>query len=315
MAVLFDTALVEPEERPERWGEACDRIFFPMQALGGALTHSRIERHQVGPLELFRLASDHGAAQRTGVGIRAYDPEVLLVATALRGRSVIEQGGRGATFAVGELSSWDSSRPFRAQHLEPFELLMVAMPKALLGARVDAICRQTARRLPGSSPLGAMTTHFLRQTWDALEQPTTNHGDLADAVIALVRAVHSQDAGDADAGRAAPGAVLLEQVKAYIDGHLGDPDLGPEALARAHFVSARYLQKLFAADGATITDWIRMRRLEACRRDLCDPALAHEPISQIARRWALPNPAHFSRLFRETYGCTPSGLRARARSA
>jgi AraC-like DNA-binding protein len=41
---------------------------------------------------------------------------------------------------------------------------------------------------------------------------------------------------------------------------------------------------------------------------------AHEPISQIARRWALPNPAHFSRLFRETYGCTPSGLRARARS-
>jgi hypothetical protein len=128
MAVLFDTATVEPQERPERWGEACDRIFFPMQALGGALSHSRIERHQLGPLELFRLASDHGAAQRTGVGIRADDPEVLLVATALRGRSVIEQGGRGTTFAVDELSSWDSSRPFRAQHLEPFELLLVAMP-------------------------------------------------------------------------------------------------------------------------------------------------------------------------------------------
>ena len=314
MAVLFDTAKVEPEERPERWGEACERIFFPMRALGGSLSHSRIERHQLGPIDLFRLASDHRAAQRTGVGIRAHDPEVLLIATALRGQSVIEQGGRDAAFAVDEVSSWDSSRPFRVAHPEPFELLLVAMPKALLGARVDAICRQTARRLPSSSPLSAMTTHFLRQTWNALEEPAVNRGDVADALIALVRAVHSQEAGDADAARAAPGTVLLERVKAHIEAHLGDPDLGPEALARAHFVSTRYLQKLFATDDTTISDWIRLRRLEACRRDLCDPALAHEPISHIARRWALPNPAHFSRLFRETYGCTPSGLRSRARS-
>jgi AraC-like DNA-binding protein len=312
MAVLFDTAMVEPEERAERWGDACDRIFFPMQALGGALSHSRIERHQVGPLELFRLASDHGAVQRTGVGIRAHDPEVLLIATALRGRSVIEQGGRGATFAVDELSSRDSSRPFRAQHLEPFELLLVAMPKALLGARADAICARTARRLPATSPLGAMTTQFLRQTWAALDEPAVNRGDLADALVALIRAVHSQDA---DAPRAAPGMVLVEQVKTYVDAHLGDPDLGPETLARAHYVSTRYLQKLFAREGVTVTEWVRLRRLEACRRDLCDPALAHEPISRIARRWALANPAHFSRLFRETYGCTPSGLRSRARSA
>jgi AraC-like DNA-binding protein len=124
--------------------------------------------------------------------------------------------------------------------------------------------------------------------------------------------VHSHDAGAADAGRAAPGAVLREQVKAYAQAHLGDPRLGPESLARAHHVSTRYLQKLFAADGTTITEWIRRRRLEACRRDLCDPALAHEPISQIARRWALANPAHFSRVFRAAYGCTPSELRARS---
>ena len=315
MTLLFDTTTLDPQDRAERWGEACGRIFFPMSASGGALSHSRIERHRVGPVDLFRLASDHGTARRTGVGIRAYDPEVLLIATALRGRAGVEQDGRGTMFAVDELSSWDSSRPFSAIHPEPFELLLVAMPKALLGARVDAICRQTARRLPGTSPLGAMTTHFLRQTWQALEGDDVNRGDLADALIALVRAVHSQDREAPDATRAASGTVLLEQVKAYVEAHLGDPDLGPEALARAHYVSTRYLQKLFAREGVTVTEWVRRRRLEACRRDLCDPALAHEPISQIARRWALPNPAHFSRLFRETYGCTPSGLRARARSA
>ena len=140
-----------------------------------------------------------------------------------------------------------------------------------------------------------------------------NDRTVVDALVALVRAVHSQDAGRPDAGRAVSGTVLLEQVKAHIEARLGDPGLGPDALARAHYVSTRYLQKQFAADGLTVSGWIRMRRLEACRRDLCDPALAREPISQVARRWALANPAHFSRLFRETYGCTPSELRARAR--
>ncbi len=311
MALLFDTTTLDPQDRAERWGEACGRIFFPMSATGGALSHSRIERHRVGPIDLFRLASDHGTARRTGVGIRSHDPEVLLVATALRGRAVVEQAGRGATFSVDELSSWDSSRPFSATHPEPFELLLVAMPKALLGARADAICRQTARRLPGSSPLGSMTTHFLRQTWRALEGPDVNRGDLADALIALVRAVHSEDPAAPPAARAAPAAVLLAKAKDHVDAHLADPALGPDALAAAHHVSTRYLQKLFAREGVTITEWIRRRRLDACRRDLCDPALAHEPISQIARRWSLANPAHFSRVFREAYGCTPSELRAR----
>lgn len=317
MALLFDTTTLAPDERPERWGEACERIFFPMHAGGGALTSSRIERHHVGPIELFRLVSDHGVGLRTGVDIRAYDPEVLLIALALRGRSRIEQGGRTAGFGVGDLSSWESSRPFRATHLEPFELMLLSMPRALLGARADAISRQTARRLPGDSPLGAMTTEMLRQTWRTLDAesaagPAVNRGDLADALIALVRAVHSQDALTPAGTRAASGAALLAQVRAHVEANLGDPDLGLQSLARRHHVSTRYLQKLFADEGLTVTDFVRARRLEACRRDLCDPALAHETISEIARRWGLPNPAHFSRVFRETYGCTPSDLRAGA---
>ncbi|MBX5441863.1 MAG: helix-turn-helix domain-containing protein [Solirubrobacteraceae bacterium] len=317
MALLFDTATVAPDERPERWGEACDRIFFPMRATGGALASSRIERHHVGPIELFRLVSDHGVGLRTGVDVRAYDPEVLLIALAVRGRSHIEQDGRRAGFSVGDLSSWQSSRPFRAMHFEPFELMLLSMPRTLLGARADAICRQTARRLPGDSPLGKMTTEMLRQTWRTLDadEGTVNRGDLADALIALVRAVHSQDAAAPQATRAASGAALLTQVKAHVEANLGDPDLGLQTLARRHHVSPRYLQKLFAEEGLTVTEYVRARRLEACRRDLCDPALAHETISEVARRWGLPNPAHFSRVFREAFGCTPSDLRADALGA
>ena len=52
--------------------------------------------------------------------------------------------------------------------------------------------------------------------------------------------------------------------------------------------------------------WIRAARLERCRRDLLDPALGDQTILAIASRWGLPGPQHFSRLFRATYGCSPS---------
>jgi AraC-like DNA-binding protein len=99
-------------------------------------------------------------------------------------------------------------------------------------------------------------------------------------------------------------------VKGHIEERLADPDLRPDAIAAAHYVSTRRLQKLFKADGVTVTDWIRQRRLAACRRDLGDPALAGHTILAIATRWGLTNPAHFSRSFRAEYGCSPREFRA-----
>ncbi len=49
--------------------------------------------------------------------------------------------------------------------------------------------------------------------------------------------------------------------------------------------------------------------LERCRRDLADPAMAHWSVSAIGTRWALSNPAHFSRVFHAAYGLAPSEYR------
>jgi AraC-like DNA-binding protein len=313
MAVLFDTSTLDAPARPELWSEAHQRAFFPIgvRFASDDASRGRIEGHELGPLSLYRVASDPSVVRRSGSAINACDPEQFLVAMPLNGRCVIEQSGRMSAFATKELSSWDSSHPFVVTHAEPFDLLLVVLPRTLLGSRRDIICGQTAGRVARSSDTGAVAGPFFRHVWEALDREggPINLEDFADAVIALVRALHPSTRPEGAATRTMPAATLLPQLKAYVDQHLEDPRLGPEWIARRHYISTRYLHKLFARDGVTAAGWIRHRRLEACRRDLRDPTFAHKSISQVARRWALANPAHFSRIFREAYGCTPSEYR------
>jgi AraC-like DNA-binding protein len=101
----------------------------------------------------------------------------------------------------------------------------------------------------------------------------------------------------------------MAQIHAFIRANLGDPDLTPGAIAAAHHISLRYLNKLFQAEGRTVAGWIRERRLERCRRDLAEPRLDDRTIKAIAARWGFTNSAHFSQAFRSAYGLSPREFR------
>jgi AraC-like DNA-binding protein len=102
----------------------------------------------------------------------------------------------------------------------------------------------------------------------------------------------------------------LEHSKNYIEEHLADVDLTPGRVAVAQNMSIRTLHRLFEADDLTVRGWIRQRRLENCSLDLTDPALTHVPVSSVASRWGLWDAAHFSRIFKECYGLSPSAYRS-----
>jgi AraC-like DNA-binding protein len=102
---------------------------------------------------------------------------------------------------------------------------------------------------------------------------------------------------------------LVKRVHAFIDLHLGDPELTPAAVAAAHHISVRYLHKLFEPEPLGVAGLIRQRRLERCRDDLLDPVLGDRPVAGIAARWGFSSAAHFSRVFREAYGVPPAEFR------
>ncbi|WP_175538672.1 AraC family transcriptional regulator [Arthrobacter sp. cf158] len=98
-----------------------------------------------------------------------------------------------------------------------------------------------------------------------------------------------------------------------IENRLWDDAMDAEALAARLNVSTRTLHRAFRAQGASISMWIRERRLDRCRQDLQDPAFSHLPVSSIAAQWGLRDAAHFSRLFKARFGESPRSFRVTGR--
>lgn len=116
---------------------------------------------------------------------------------------------------------------------------------------------------------------------------------LADSAVDLVSALLAQHGSSSAHQKDGPEA-LRHRILVYMEQRLADPELGPDRIAAAHHISRRYLFKLLAEQGHTVSGWIRERRLIRCRRDLGDPALAHLPVGAVAGRWGFPDAAHFS---------------------
>jgi AraC-like DNA-binding protein len=315
--LLIDTATVPAAERLAFWSESSSDAYLPVQirSPAGENFGARMWGYALGPLSLFRISAPPNTMMRTSRAITACDPECLHLSVVLRGRINAAQEGRTGVARIGDVISYETSHPviFRAD--QPYESLVVRVPKHLLGRQEAQISKLTAVGISGSEGLPRAAVAFFRSLAAGLEDGTVRPEDApntVECVLDLVRGLYASPACTREPARPRSRAEILLNAQSFIEANLGDPELDPEEIARASFISTRYLHKLFEAEGTSVCRWIRVSRLEHCRRDLLDPSLRHETILAIASRWGLPGPQHFSRLFRSAYGCSPTELRREA---
>lgn len=98
-----------------------------------------------------------------------------------------------------------------------------------------------------------------------------------------------------------------------IEALLPDPELSPATVASSHRISTRQVHRLFRRAGMSFSRYVRSRRLAHCREELADPRFDALPLTEIAYRWGFSDSSHFSRCFKESFGCTAREFRARVR--
>ncbi|NJP98443.1 helix-turn-helix domain-containing protein [Nonomuraea sp. FMUSA5-5] len=315
---VISTDKVAPEERFAFWREVSSKVWVPYDAHCDPHLLQRFQAQvaisELGPVRATLLTTTPHAVRRTPKLIRQADPEAFLVTCTLRGHAMMEQDGRQADFAVGDLGLYDSSRPYLAGLLpaaEPSQLLILRFPRSSLPLPPRDLRDLTAVRMPGERGIGALSSRILRQLARHLPELTASETSRLSALAVEVLTLALAGALDTDSlvpARTRQRA-LTAQIHAFIQDHLGDPQLTPGTIAAAHHISRSHLHRLFHRQGQTVAGYVRQRRLEQCRRDLADPRLAAHPIHAIAARWGFSSPAHFSQTFRDAYGLSPREFR------
>ena len=113
---------------------------------------------------------------------------------------------------------------------------------------------------------------------------------------------------DADASA----SQIDRRARAEIEQRLGLPSLSTASLCQRLGVSRSTLFRLFKDDGGVQT-YIRRRRLERVRMALAEP-LRGDSVSNLAYRFGFSDSSHLTRLFKATYGETPTAFRAASRT-
>jgi AraC-like DNA-binding protein len=308
MSMLVRAGDVPASARADYWQQAFAETVGPLEVRpGGIDARDRLLVGDAGVVRVAELRTGRpGGADRTLRHIRRSDPELCKIDVLADGRGVVEQDGRQAALGPGDLAFVDLSRPAHWT-MSAMRMVMVAFPRALLPLPHGEVARLTAVRVPGGQGTGALVSSLARELVRRVDDWRAADGArLGTAVLDLLAVAL---AARLDRGGQVPfdtrQRALLRRVEAFIEARLGDPALSPSMIAAAHYISPRSLYKLFEAEQRGVAGWIRQRRLERCRRDLLDPALADRPVSAIAARWGLTNAGHFSRAFRAVYGVSP----------
>ncbi|MET8625766.1 helix-turn-helix domain-containing protein [Kitasatospora sp. NPDC004669] len=316
MGVRVTTGSVADEEKAGFWSGAVSRTLVPIEVrpLTGLPFDGLVESHRLGYVRISTLEADAARLSRTAALIARAplsEPQVG-VGVQVSGRAVLEQDGRRAEVPPGGLVLYDTARPYAVDYPERFRTHLFHLPRRLLGVPERDLRHASATAVGPAEGCGPVLLPFLGVLAASAHSYPARVGDrlagsVADLFSALIAQLVLARAADEPG---TPNAHLVGRVREYIDRHLGDPELSPERIARAHHISVRYLHRLFEGEEVTVSRLIQQLRLDACARELGRRGRTGPTVSAVAQRWGFVNPAHFSRTFRAAYGVPPREWRS-----
>lgn len=283
-------------------------VGLEVEAVGvsSELARGSVSSTDLGGVKIFGISGSPQRLVRSAATARRLPAESLKVCAVRRGRGVIEQSGHQVVVGPGEFTVYDTSLPYRITWPDSFECDVMTAPAAAAGVQVASLTGVEARTWSTRTGTGAMLLRFMKDCAAMPAPSAVAREHLGSAGVSLLTGVLLSDfepvAEDA-------GELFHRQVEAYVARFLRDPRLDLAAIAAAHRVSVRTLQRTFAGTGRGLSGLIRLRRLEAVRRDLIDPRLAHLTIAEIAAAWCLHDAQWLAKAFKAEFDVSPSEFR------
>jgi AraC-like DNA-binding protein len=312
--VLYDSATMPPGDRLRRLRDAMADAVVPVEVehhVSPEQVAAKCIGRRVGTLSILTISSTPMTLRRTPRLAGADVEPCVILEIQLAGRRTITQDDRQTELGPGDLNLLDTTRPYTSVNLDGTNHYCVRIPRSRLGLPDQTLRRITGLRLDPQHPASGLAAAYLAKLagddrlaalpgLDAFEAPT----------IELIRAVIGIRLGDDRRAGGPPENTLALRILEFARQHLTDHDLSAAKIAKAHHISVRHLYATLARSGVVLSEWIRMQRLEECRRDLAQTGRNMQTILFVAHRWGFGDATHFSRSFRAAFGMSPREWRA-----
>jgi AraC-like DNA-binding protein len=270
----------------------------------------RMRQAELGDIRAVEVTSHGARVQRSAAHIACSGESAFLLEVQMSGRSITRQDGREASLETGDFTLCDCARPFQVYCEEPIQMLVLRLPRTVLGKYLDCSEAVTAIPMVAAQESNGLTSRFLQDVWG---RPTSMLDPVramrvGRAALELIAYAYSALA-EVRVGPSVASRSLRLRVANYIEANLGDPSLTPTSIAGAFRISPRYLHRIWKTGEESLARYILQRRLEECARALSDPLHSARSITSIAFDWGFVGMSHFCTAFREQYAASPRAYR------
>ncbi len=309
---------IAPAKRLAFWNDAACQALAAMSAepRSPQTFSGRMIRGDIGELRFVEFSSDAAIVRSAhALGTRASEAHYFFL-LQLTGESRSMQEGREVHLRPGDFTLCDSGRPHHLRFDDHVSTLTLRVSKASLARYIGSPETLIHRAVSGRSGPGALASNMLRQMWKATEDmiPPEVEARVAHVALELLACAYTGIAG-ARADEPALSSSLRVRILHYINDHLHDPELTPSTVARSFRITPRYLHRLFLQESETAARHILRRRIERARQALADPLLAGMSLTRISGELGFKSLPHFSHVFHDECGMSPSAYRNAVRSA
>ena len=309
----LSTAAVPAEQRLAFWTDMVCSTYVQLDcdaAAGASSIEGTIGAATLATLQLSQVTSTAQVVRRTPARIARASEDFFLVSIQTRGAGRIAQDGRSASLAPGDFALYDSTRPYALHFDGPFQQFVLRLPGPTLRSALRDTQALTASTVSGRRGAGHLMIGMIRSLAADIHSLAP---ESASAVAESVTQILVAGLASLPAAQRTPvsqrAALHRQQVKACIRTRLHEPGLSVASIAAELRLAPSSLHRAWLGEGCTIAESIWAQRLDATRRDLCNPALRAHSVSAIAFAWGFNDAAHFSRAFRARFGSAPRDVR------